>query len=560
MWGLGIFSTLILAPSLVAVWALPDPFNELLANVAFSVALWVFWLALWPQPAIACLVVTPLVLLVPIMIFLACSYQTHINPAVLGIVFETNVEESREYLQALWPKIALAYSLLLGALAASLWLIKGGKIYWQRRWRLCALLGVPLIFVALHLTYQPLEAAASGLRPRQDFYRIDPWPLELESIRNTSPFGMALQVVDAAQAEKKILLAYRKVDGFKFGANQSPPIDAKQVFVLVIGESARKDRWSLYGYPHETSPRLQRERDLIVFDDVTTLATVTRNAVPAILARGVTEKSLVTAFRESGFATYWLSTQAPVGAYDASYAGYAKEADHRLYFNPTGGWFVTPPDAVMLPSLRKILADDTESRQFLVIHTLGSHLEYRYRYPREFDVFKPSLDPGELANEHDAASLIKLNNTYDNSILYTDYFLDQVISALKSSGRPIAGLIYLSDHGEDLFDDGCSNYGHGRPTVAGTRIPFFVWLSPAYQGDFTAKTAALREHRHEPVTSEVVFPTLLDIAGLRFPTEDLTHSAASPSFTRHGPRIVQSLAGALDLDKAHPDKQCLLVD
>jgi glucan phosphoethanolaminetransferase (alkaline phosphatase superfamily) len=187
-------------------------------------------------------------------------------------------------------------------------------------------------------------------------------------------------------------------------------------------------------------------------------------------------------------------------------------------------------------------------------------MEYRYRYPRDFDVFKPSLEPGESVSQHDADSMNKLNNTYDNSILYTDYFLSEIIAAIKSSGRPVAGMIYLSDHGEDLYDDGCANFGHGKATLAAVRIPLFVWLSPGYQTRFAVKTANLQKHRGEPLTSKAVFPTLLDMAGLHFPGEDQNDSAASSTFVRPSPRVVWAMLGQVDIDQAHPNKDCQLTN
>jgi glucan phosphoethanolaminetransferase (alkaline phosphatase superfamily) len=215
----------------------------------------------------------------------------------------------------------------------------------------------------------------------------------------------------------------------------------------------------------------------------------------------------------------------------------------------------------MIEPLERILANSAEGRQLIVVHTLGSHMEYRRRYPDEFDVFKPSLTRTDPQLWHDQAYKERLSNTYDNSILYTDYFLSKVLSALKASGRPLAAMLYVSDHGEDLYDAGCDNRGHGLATTAALRIPLFFWYSDAYQLTFAAKIAQLQRHSNEPLTSESVFPLLLDAAGIQFSGEDLSRSIMSASFVRPAKRIVYSITpGAIDFDRAHLNKECVLVN
>lgn len=565
---LGLFSSLVLIPSVVAVIVSDAPTAQSFSDLALSVVLWIFWLALWQKPRYACLVATPLLIVTPVIVYLLLSYHSQLNPAVIGIILETNVEESSQYLRGLWLALVLGYGALTAAAWLALRLLARHEVSWQRRYRVLALLLTPVIFVALHFVYQPLETAAAGLVAARDPYRITQWPQELESARLTSPFGVLLQVADAVAAEHKIMAASHVRAAYRFGAHQTLDNAERQVYVLVIGESARKDRWSINGYERPTSPRLQRETNLVSFGDVVTVMPATRISVPIILTREsfgqagqFRERSLVSAFREAGFATYWLSTQAPVGSFDATFSTFAREAEHASYYNVTGGWADTPPDGVMIEPLKRILANSAERRQLVVVHTLGSHMEYRRRYPDEFDVFKPSLGRTDPQLWHDQAYKDELSNTYDNSILYTDYFLSEVLAALKASGRPLAAMLYVSDHGEDLNDGGCDNRGHGQATPAGLRIPLFFWYSERYQQTFAAKVAQLQQHRNEPLTNEAVFPLLLDAAEIHFAGEDLSRSVMSASFVRPAKRFVYSIVpGAIDFDRAHLNKECVLVN
>jgi glucan phosphoethanolaminetransferase (alkaline phosphatase superfamily) len=117
--------------------------------------------------------------------------------------------------------------------------------------------------------------------------------------------------------------------------------------------------------------------------------------------------------------------------------------------------------------------------------------------------------------------------------------------------------MYLSDHGEDLYDQSCENAGHGRATPTSYRIPFLFWYSSTYEETFPGKVALLKQHRELPLTSEAVFPTLLDAAGVHFPTEDLTRSAASATLELR-PRMVTSFYKMIDFDTAHLTGRCEL--
>ncbi len=566
--GLALFSLLLLIPAILAPILAQLPIAGSASALALSIVLWVFWLALWQTPRQACLAATPFLMVMPVTLYLLLTYHSQLNPAIIAIILETNIEESQQYLRGLWLQIILSYGALIAVAGLALRLMARYEVRWQRRYRLLALFSAPVVFGALHLIYQPLATAAAALASVDNPYRTTLWPLELESTRLTAPFGLILQTTDAIEAERKIADVSRARETFRFGAHQTPDTAERQVYVLVIGESSRKDRWALNGYTRPTSPRLQQEANLVSFGDVITVAPATRISVPIIVSRKTSaqalnwefgERSLVSAFREASFSTYWLSTQAPVGTFDATFATFAKEADHIAYYNVTGGTNDTPLDGVMIEPLKRILANTAEGRQFIVIHTLGSHLDYRRRYPDEFDVFKPSLAKRGADLLHDRDFMEKLTNTYDNTILYTDYFLSEVLAAIKASGRPLAAMVYVSDHGEDLYDGGCGNRGHGKATVAGLRIPLFFWYSDLYGQRFPAKVAQLGQHRNEPLTTESIFPLLLDAAEIHFPTEDLTKSVMSASFVRPFSRIAHPVnAMDIDFDRAHLNSECEL--
>jgi len=137
--------------------------------------------------------------------------------------------------------------------------------------------------------------------------------------------------------------------------------------------------------------------------------------------------------------------------------------------------------------------------------------------------------------------------------------LSRAIAQLKASGRPVTALLYVSDHGEDLFDQQCRFSGHGRSTTAGFRVPMLFWYSDGYAQRLAGKVEALRRNRMARMTTENVFPTLVDGAGIRFPSQDLTRSAASDSLREHR-RLVASLSGSIDFDRARRNDNCELIN
>ena len=148
------------------------------------------------------------------------------------------------------------------------------------------------------------------------------------------------------------------------------------------------------------------------------------------------------------------------------------------FLNPSSYEALTTFDEVLLGPLRNSLLSEHPA-VFIVVHFMGSHYNYRQRYPDQFDRFRPSPTPTDPVSIHEPYWKDALNNAYDNSILYSDHILAEVISALKASGRERALMLYVSDHGEDLFDDRSRKVDTGgrrsTPTASrrssGTRTP-----------------------------------------------------------------------------------------
>lgn len=267
---------------------------------------------------------------------------------------------------------------------------------------------------------------------------------------------------------------------FDFHAQISDTASAPEIVVLVVGETSRADNWQLNGYERSTNPRLSKRHGLVNFTRVLSESNTTHKSVPLLLSHlSAAEfgdsiydvKGVMAAFGEAGYATSWLSNQ-PRNHSLIDYFG--SQADSVLFLNDDGKHHY---DMELLPHLAKAVNHKDKKRIMVALHSYGSHFNYRERYPSEYSVFKPDAASSASAENRD-----ELLNAYDNSVLYTDALLDSVISIVSATGRP-AAMLYLADHGEDIFDDSRERFLHASPTPTYWQIhvPMVVWLSRGYR-------------------------------------------------------------------------------
>lgn len=278
-----------------------------------------------------------------------------------------------------------------------------------------------------------------------------------------------------------------------------------EVVVIVIGESSRPQNWSIYGYERDTNPLLSNKRkELIVLRDAYTTAPHTAIAVPSMLSlqsienwKGIQENpSIITAFNKAEFKSYWVSTQATDG-WAGTIPMVAQEANKRQYFEHNF-------DHIVLDYLRKVLLEPNKSgRKIFIAHTRGSHFEYKRRYPSNFSKFDPS-SPSKKE---------RLVAEYDNTILYTDWLLFEIILTLERTGQR-AILAYFSDHGQNIYDDDRGFFGHAIGTYYDLRIPGFFWVSKSMKDVLGDKISILENNASKKFSISNFPHTLLDMSGI----------------------------------------------
>lgn len=365
-------------------------------------------------------------------------------------------------------------------------------------------------------------------------------PFDFDAVAQTWPFGLVARGVDFYNERKYLAELNETSRNFHFGAHTAQADSAPQTVVVVIGESSRYDRWELNGYERATNPLLKQQPNLVVLPDVITSVSATRLSVPVIISRkpamqslkdGFSEKSFLTAFKEAGFKTFWLSNQISFGQFDTPVSVFAKEADVVQFLNLGGFTNTSNYDQILFDPL-KIALNDQAPKKLIVLHSLGSHWNYSHRYPASFDKWKPSLYGVDKPVYTDTKIKPQLNNSYDSSILYTDWFLNSVIEMLKGAATTTS-LVYVADHGQTLYDNSCNLAFHGHNTQYEFHVPAFVWYSERYKDRYPDKVEQLIRHRKAHLATENMFHTVLDMGDIRYPTERLDWSFLNPKFKPH---------------------------
>lgn len=308
---------------------------------------------------------------------------------------------------------------------------------------------------------------------------------------------------------------------FSYHAATTRPIEKKEIYVLVIGETSRADNWQLMGYGRPTNPKLmERRADLALFDKALSESNTTHKAVPLLLTHLTAEtfgdsicftKSIISAFNSAGFNTAYFSNQHRNHSFIDFFANEAQK--HEFIRDYQKG--DTPPyDIDLVTYLRDYIGTAPSNKIFVVLHSYGSHFNYKERYPQKYAVFTP-----DNSSQADKTNRGQLVNAYDNTIVFTDAMLDDIITALEAENCS-AAMVYLSDHGEDIFDDERGRFLHSSPvpTYNQIHVPLIVWTSETFREENPQITAALKKNAGKDVsTARSVFHTLIQIGGIGTP-------------------------------------------
>ncbi len=308
----------------------------------------------------------------------------------------------------------------------------------------------------------------------------------------------------------------------------------KQTYVFVIGESVDRKHMGIYGYNRQTTPNFEKIRDeIFVFKDVTTAHVFTSAAVTSMLLLQDNSKkiySCIQFFKSAGFKTFWFSNQGKIDSFDNSVMRFGKSCDEYAFIHGKNVIYSSENynltfedeqrrlklwDENLLKYFEKALRDSAE-KKLIVLHLKGSHYPIDMRYPPEFAKFSLTQKYHDRTKAHGVC-------LFDNSILYTDHILNEVVKNLKKSGETSA-LLYLSDHGHDINDTKeCVLIARTWPN--GYEVPFVVWVSEKYRKDNAEFINGWNINR-KYVTDKTAY-SLINLARLSHPSFDLSNSIFS---------------------------------
>ncbi|MBE7183178.1 MAG: phosphoethanolamine transferase [Methylobacterium mesophilicum] len=373
----------------------------------------------------------------------------------------------------------------------------------------------PLIFAACGLIFANYAGIASTFREHGDL---------LASSNPGGPIAAAVRFGTISWRNANFTLKPIGLDARQV----TSPGRAPRLAVIVVGETVRAQDFGLNDGARDTTPEL-RAANVINYPNATSCGTATAVSVPCMFSmygradysdyKGLSTENLADVLKRAGVRVVWWDN-------NTGSKGVADRVEYRRMDtrNPTECQAGECFDQMLLDGLDPFL-DGVRQDTVLVLHMLGSHgPSYYKRYPAAFRRFTPECLSAHLTD----CSRAEIVNAYDNSVLYSDYVLGQVIGKLKARGGRIEpAMMFVSDHGESLGEDGL--YLHGAPYFMApaeqTRIPMALWLGDSLAGSARIDAGCMRARSGEAVSQDNLFPSILGLmdveTSLRNPALDL---------------------------------------
>ncbi len=368
------------------------------------------------------------------------------------------------------------------------------------------------------------------------------------------PLNALSNLVKAIEANVHISNYHETSADFTFHAVK--PVDTddlKELYIIVIGETSRADNWELLGYERPTNGPLKDLRGLVMCPRVLSQSNTTHKSVPLLLSHLdagqygdsiYRVKSLVTAFKEAGFNTAFFSSQQKNHSYIDFFG---QEADTCVFINENPSLHPSRHDLALVELMEKELHKG-HKRQLIVLHSYGSHFNYNERYSDDSRLFVPD-EITSVGSE----SRKELLNAYDNTIVATSRFLRAAIDAASNSDYKVASLIYTSDHGEDIYDDGSGRFLHASavPSYYQLHVPLLIWFSDDYRKSYPEIMEKVESNKGHFISSSAsLFHTSIGIAGIQTPYYRKNLSLTSEEYKAPRPLFLNDRNVALPVEKS----------
>ena len=407
-------------------------------------------------------------------------YHQELTQSLMFIIFESNKAESTEYFQNYFSINIVLGFLLFTAIPIYIWSqIKSNQIKPTQAPSKPAYLASLIIFSLIFLTpvkraiqYQDIAAAYKNMN--RHMAAAPPWQLGFGYLN----YQNELKVIESN------LLNLNKIPSLTHLKEDKKSLPT--TVVIVIGESTTRVHMGLYGYHRDTNPKLSAiKNELTIFNNVFASRPTTIESLEQVLTFAdqehpdlyKTKPSLIAMMKQAGYKTYWITNQQTLTKRNTMLTTFAKQADEQVFLNHARSQnSYSFDEKVLAPFSDKLLK--TDEKKLIIVHLLGTHMKYAYRYPSSYNFYKD--DKGLLTTlSQDKTQVI---NEYDNAVRYNDHIVYELIQRLKKTKQTSLQslLFYFSDHGEDVYDSKPNDFkgrNEAAPTYPMYAIPFVVWHS-----------------------------------------------------------------------------------
>lgn len=437
-------------------------------------------------------------------------YNQEFSQSVIFIVFESNISESKEFLQTYFSWWIIPIFFIYTLIAYFIWKDLD-NIEIQNKSKLI------LILFSLFITTFTFNK--TYLLSNFNFDKA--MNKQLDNMQAASPWNLIAGYIKYKQD-------LNQMENLLSKNSSIPPLNNMKVkmenqpntLVLVIGESTNRNRMSLYGYNRETTPILDAKRnDLLVFDNVFSARPYTIEILQQALTFAdeenpnlyISKPNILNIMKQAGYTTYWVTNQQTQTTRNTMLTTFSKMADNQIYLNNNRRQNSSSYDEVILEPFKQIMDDKNIEKKFIVLHLLGAHARYDYRYPSSFSKFDNQKTSQEL-NEKETT----FYNYYDDAIYYNDFIISSIINIIENNNNP-SSMLYFSDHGEEVFDD-LKQKKMGRneqdPTLAMYTVPFIIYGNKEWKQLFNLEE--LKKFTHRVYSTSNLLHTFCDLAGISF--------------------------------------------
>ncbi len=490
---------------------------------------WVYRTLPWKKVGKMVLFAELFYVVIPIVLETILLYLYHIptNSSFLAVILASPFRESQEYLSALPTSIYGVLVLLLGITAAlSYWgtrFLSSHRKFWLQK---NTLRGTQIAIILCFLTSLACFAR-NAINYKRDIYD--------NSVRSSNSADRLFWSILRSMKERTLISRHiaAMTDSAHFTSFiVQPSIQEPLKVVVILGESARADFMSAYGYQRNTTPVLDsliNAKEVIAYNDAVSSAPSTYLSGQRIFTFWDSKPGknwydfpdLTTTFKRANFKTKWISNQ-----------DYSDYSSIERVFTTSADTFISTAafmnnltessiDDRLIPS---VLSDTLSALSLTVIHLMGSHQTYNYRYPKAFDFFK-AKDMKECLTD-DAKSQ---KAAYLNSLRYTDHLLEKMIKHYSSQR---ALVFYFSDHGEMVDEpEERGFFGHGaRLNAPSLDIPFFVYASPQLRKEHPELWECIKKAQFRPISTAWFTNSLTSLLGIHTKYNDERYNFFSDKF------------------------------